>query len=226
VSPDGRGARDGGTDRARTGGGRILVVGIGAPDRADDAVGPGVIGLVAEQLALRALGVHPPGRGRRHDRIAPAELLVLADPMRLVDELGDCALLVVVDAVVPAQAAAGAAADAAGSIVVLETGSAHAPLPAALEPTAAGTHGFGLAAALELARALDRLPPRVVVVGVVAEHFDAGTPMAAGVRAALPHAAGRVLGVLAEAAESLHPGDPPPWQPHPTGVHPPPDRDR
>ncbi|MCU0301414.1 MAG: hypothetical protein MUF35_07400 [Candidatus Nanopelagicales bacterium] len=212
---------------------RVLVVGVGAPDRADDAVGPAVIGLVAEHVALRALGARPQGRDRRRAHVPDVQLLVLADPMRLVDELVDCALLVVVDAVAMTTArvppGSGAAPDPldpagagapVGGILVLETGAGRPPLPAVLDPGATGTHGLGVATALELARALHRLPARVVVVGVVAEQFAPGTPMAPAVRAALPRAAARVLAVLTEAGAALRPGDPPPWQPHPTGVPP------
>jgi hydrogenase maturation protease len=61
-----------------------------------------------------------------------------------------------------------------------------------------GTHAFGLAAAVELARALRRLPPRLVVVGVEASTFEYGAPLTAPVAAAVPAAVAQVLAVLEE----------------------------
>ena len=46
------------------------------------------------------------------------------------------------------------------------------------------THRFGLADALELARALGRLPPRVVVYGIEGSRFAPGRPMSPAVAAA------------------------------------------
>jgi hydrogenase maturation protease len=197
---------------------RILVVGIGNPDRADDAIGPAVLGLVAEQLALRALGARarPTGGSAPRAPLPPCRLVVLPDPMRLVDELDGCELAIVVDAVV----AAGPGAQQPGAVLLLGTGQGQPALPVAPDPTAGGTHGLGLPAALELARALGRMPDRVAVVGVVAQQLAPGAPMSAQVRAAIPTAAMQVVGLLATeaAADALHPGDPPPWLPHPVGT--------
>jgi hydrogenase maturation protease len=216
--------------------GSVLVVGIGSPLRADDALGPAVIGLVAEELALLALGARSAGGRRRRAALAPAHLLVLGDPMRLVDELEGCRLLVVVDAMLAGERPAapqavaapvgqlepgglGERASAAGTVVVLTTGAGRPPLPVQPDDPTRGTHGFGLPAALELSRVLGRLPERVVVVGVLAEQLEDGAAMSPAVRAAIPDAAAEVLAVLrAEgAAHALHPGDPPPWTPHPSG---------
>jgi hydrogenase maturation protease len=204
--------------RAEAGDRRILVVGIGNPDRADDAVGPAVLGLVAEQLALRALGARarPAGVTAPRAPLPPCHLVVLPDPMRLVDELDGCELAIVVDAVVTADAGA----QEPGAVLLLGTGQGQPALPVAPDPQAGGTHGLGLPAALELARALGHLPVRVVVVGVVAQQLAPGAPMSAQVSAAIPTAAGQVLRLLeAEAAaDALHPGDPPTWLPHPIGT--------
>ncbi|MBB5373097.1 hydrogenase maturation protease [Acidocella aromatica] len=68
-----------------------------------------------------------------------------------------------------------------------------AQLPAALE--AVSSHGFGLAAALELARALGELPPRVLVFAVEGVCFDHGAPLSPAVAAALPELQRRVRAV-------------------------------
>lgn len=142
-----------------------LLVGLGSPDRGDDAVGPTVARAVAV-LGLRYV-----------------EVVEHEDPTALIDLWDGRALVVVVDAV-----RSGAAP---GTLVVLETGAEDTPLPdSAWAATGrGGTHGFGLAGSVELARALGRLPPRVVVLGVEAMAFGHGEPLsepvALGVRRAV-----------------------------------------
>ena len=48
----------------------------------------------------------------------------------------------------------------------------------------ASTHALGLAEAVELARALERLPPRLLVFGIEAASFETGAEPSAAVRAA------------------------------------------
>lgn len=59
-----------------------------------------------------------------------------------------------------------------------------APLPAALGGSTS-THAVGLGDAVELARALDRLPGRLVVLGVEGSCFDTGAALSPAVAAAL-----------------------------------------
>jgi len=61
---------------------------------------------------------------------------------------------------------------------------------------AGGTHALGLAAVVELGRALGRLPRRLVLVGVEAGRFDHGAPMSDAVAAAVPGAALAVLAAI------------------------------
>jgi hydrogenase maturation protease len=60
-----------------------------------------------------------------------------------------------------------------------------APLPAAMARSAS-THGWGVAEAIELARALGTLPARLTVVGIEGQDFSAGeglsTPVTQAVR--------------------------------------------
>ncbi len=79
-------------------------------------------------------------------------------------------------------------------------------LGARLDPGPAGTHGFGLAGAIELARALDRLPARLVVVGVEAVGFEHGAPLSGPVRAAIPRATDIALAIVEEAVATIRPG--------------------
>lgn len=154
-----------------------LVVGLGAPDRGDDAVGPTVARRVAD------LGL-PGVRVREHE-----------DPTDLVETMTGAGTVVVVDAVRTAAATP-------GELVLLETGEGLPPLPedAWSRTGRGGTHAFGLAAAVELARALRRLPPRVVLVGVAAAGFDHGEPLSPQVAAAVDRAVDAVREALAPPA--------------------------
>jgi hydrogenase maturation protease len=58
------------------------------------------------------------------------------------------------------------------------------PLPARLRGSSS-THAVGVGEAIELARALDRLPARVVVFGLEGARFEAGTTMSAEVQEAV-----------------------------------------
>ncbi len=150
-----------------------LVVGLGSPDRGDDAVGP----TVARRVA--ALGL--PG----------VRVLAHEDPTDLVESMTGAGVVVVVDAV-------RSPGSVPGTLILLETGDGLAPLPedAWARTGRGGTHAFGLAAAVELARALRRLPPRVVLVGVVAAGFEHGDPLSTDVAAAVDEAVDAVRDAL------------------------------
>lgn len=66
-----------------------------------------------------------------------------------------------------------------------------------------GTHALSVAEVVELARALDRLPERLVVYGIEGASFTAGTEVTPSVRRAARSAADRVLReVAADAGEA------------------------
>lgn len=163
-----------------------LVIGLGHRDRGDDAVGPAV----AEALAAGGL----PG----------AEVVEHEDPMDLVLRWSGRPWAVVVDAVV-----SGAAA---GTVV---TADLRGPAPATRDwgrAALGGTHAFGLAEAIDLSRALGRLPDRVTLVGVEAGDVTPGVGLCPAVASAVPEAVERVRGLLARTrlvptgAESEHAG--------------------
>lgn len=157
--------------------GGVLVVGLGSVDRGDDAVGPVVAGLVSDVVADR--------------RIEDVRVILHEDPTALIDLWSGAGLVVVVDAVVSGQEA--------GTIHVLETGAGEQALPTSAWSGAgrAGTHAFGVAGSVELARALHRLPPRLVLLGIEAASFDHGAPLSEPVTAAVDRAVTTVLDVLA-----------------------------
>lgn len=148
---------------------RALVVGLGHPDRGDDGVGPAV-----------ARAARP---------LIPADVPVMVHdgPLALIDVWDGYDEVVVIDAVRTGRPL--------GSIVVLDVGAT------AMSPWAGGggTHAFGLEAAVELARALDRLPGRLLLVGVESVRFDVGAAMSEQVADAVERAAHAVADLVSAA---------------------------
>jgi hydrogenase maturation protease len=54
------------------------------------------------------------------------------------------------------------------------------------------THGFGVATAVELARALNRLPPRLVLFGIEGKEFGIGRGLSTEVASVLPAITARI----------------------------------
>ena len=133
----------------------MKVICVGNPWRCDDGVG-----LLAAAALRKRL---------------PEEVEVLereGEPSALVDAFGDADAVWVVDAV-----SSGAEP---GTIHRLD--AAAGPLPAEL--FAASTHHLGLPEAVELARALGRLPARLVVFGIEGARFDVGDEISVAAAAA------------------------------------------
>lgn len=145
-----------------------LLVGVGNPHRGDDGVGVAV--------ARRAAAVAPAG----------VQVVVWAEPAALLELWDGAGRVVVVDAMRSGQPP--------GSIATLEVTTT--PLPAG-GWAGIGTHGFGVAAAVELARTLGRLPQRLVVVGVEAGPVAVGDALSAPVAAAVEAAVTAALSALA-----------------------------
>ena len=112
-----------------------LVVGLGSADRGDDAVG----GHVARAVAALV----DPG---------PCVVVEHEDPTDLIELWTGHDRVVVVDATW--------SGGPPGTLHLIETGAGRDPLPEAAwaRTGRGGTHAFGLAAAVELARVLRRLP--------------------------------------------------------------------
>jgi hydrogenase maturation protease len=173
--------------------GATLVVGLGHPDRGDDGVGPAV----AAAVAARSTGE------------TGCLVRTQEDPTALLDLWEGHDHVVVVDAVVTGAPA--------GTLHRLDLGADSPPLPAGTwaETGSAGTHAFGLAATVELGRALHRLPPTVVVVGVEAGCLDIGATLSPPVAAAVEEAVDLVWNEVATAEASR-----PPTAGSRTGSHP------
>ncbi len=151
---------------------RPLVVGLGSVDRGDDAVGPAVARAVG---ALGIVGV----------RVVEHE-----DPTSLLDLWAGHDVVVVVDAVRSGRPV--------GTVRHLETGERRPAMPeSAWAGTGwGGTHDFGVGRMVELARALRRLPARLVIVGIEASSFDHGVPLSPAVAEAVDRAVSEVVAVL------------------------------
>jgi hydrogenase maturation protease len=149
---------------------RVVVAGLGNEYRRDDGAGP----LIAERAVTRA------GRG---SVVGP-----LADPLDLLGEWDDADLAVVVDAVHSGQMP--------GTLTTVElVDGPDGGIPGG-HRGASSTHGIGLAGVLRLARAVDRAPGRVVVVGIEGGDFSQGTGLSPEVQAAVPSAVRRVVDLI------------------------------
>jgi hydrogenase maturation protease len=143
----------------------VVVVGVGNVYRGDDGAGIAVVESI---------------RGR-----LPAGVEVVTceqEASRVIDAIEGREAAVLVDA-----SSSGAAP---GTIHRFDASTD--PVPA--RSFRSSTHAFGVGEAVELARALGRLPGVVVVYGVEGETFAAGDGLSASVAAAIEPAAEAVLG--------------------------------
>ena len=146
-----------------------LVVGIGNAVRGDDAVGL----LVSRRVRDRG--------------VAGVTVRELGDDgTELLEAWESASVVVIVDAT--------ASGSPPGTITCFD--AVAGPLPAA--PFAASTHALGVARAIELARALGRLPQQLLVLGIEGRNFDLGEPLSPDVAGALDRAATQVLDELAK----------------------------
>lgn len=149
-------------------GGRV-VLGIGNPVRGDDAVGRHVIRLL------------------RRAPLPGVQLVELdGEATALLRSLEGAAAAVVVDA-----SHSGAAA---GTIRRFD--AVQAPLPQAAFGLT--THGFGLAEAIELARALGQLPRRCIVYAIEGAAFGHGAPLSPAAATAADVVAAEIRDELAD----------------------------
>jgi hydrogenase maturation protease len=150
-----------------------LVIGVGQEQRGDDAVGL----LVARRVANAPAARSPALRVVEHG----------GDGMDLLLAWEGARSVVVVDAVVSGDRPVGG---------VHRFDAHQEPLPTALF-AGHSTHALGVADAIELARAMERLPARLVVYGIESTCFDTGSRPVPGVLAAVESVAERVLEELA-----------------------------
>mgnify|MGYP001829137702 CR=1 FL=1 len=148
----------------------VVVIGVGNPDRGDDAAG--------RRVAAALRGSVPDG------------VVVIesdGDPATIMDAWQGADLAVLVDAMV-SESRPG---------VVRRFDATDDPLPIAVNLSS--THGMGAAEAIELARSLGRLPSRLLVYGIEGVVFHPGAEMSGPVSDAVDVAIGMVLGEVAGA---------------------------
>jgi len=147
---------------------RILVVGIGNPDRGDDGIGPRIAEMLRDRVPS---GVSVKSRS--------------GDALALLQDWAAFDAVILVDAAAPA--------GAPGRIHRVDL--AVEPLPRDLG--LASTHAFGIAEAIALAAQLKRLPPRLVIYAIEAAAFTAGADLSPAVEAAGEGVASRILAEVA-----------------------------
>jgi hydrogenase maturation protease len=149
----------------------VLVVGIGNEFRGDDGAGIAVVRRLGDDAGRAGVEL------REHQ----------TEPSALLDVWAGRPAVVIVDCM-----RSGAPA---GTIRCFDVTSE--PLPAQLAGTSS-THAVALDQAIELARALGRLPRRLILFTVEGATFAAGTELSADLANALPAVAAAVLHKTAE----------------------------
>jgi len=122
----------------------MKIIGCGNRDRGDDQAGI----VVAERLL--ALGIAA--------EIHNGDALALLERWRRDEDV------ILVDAVVTGSRC--------GTLHVWDSGTSGNSLPHVAEPKAVSSHGLDIAKAIELGRALGRLPRRLRIYGVEGQRFD------------------------------------------------------
>jgi hydrogenase maturation protease len=146
---------------------RVLVVGVGNPDRGDDGIGP----LVVRQLL---------GRVSRDVAIIARS----GDALALIDDWEGRDAVILVDAAAPG--------GTPGSIHRIDL--LRDALPPEL--SLSSTHGFGVAEAVGLADALNLLPAQLIAYAIEGANFDPGAPISPQVAAVADEVASRVAAEL------------------------------
>ena len=134
----------------------VMVIGLGNPLRHDDAAGL----VIARRLRARPREAEITVCEHEGETLALLDIWQGADAVVLVDAIQSGA--------------------PPGTTHRFDATSA--PIPARLR-SSSSTHAFGVGEAIELARALDRLPRRVVLFGLEGRRFDAGRGLSDEVQA-------------------------------------------
>lgn len=151
---------------------RLLVIGVGHPDRADDAVGPWVANRVrAEEGAAGARVITRSG-----------------DMLALIDDWTSSDAAVLIDAAAPSSQP--------GQIHRVDVTCKAMPQDLRLSSGAMSTHAFGVVEAIELSRTLRKLPARLIVYVIEGACFEAGGALTPAVAAAAEIVTQRVLAEL------------------------------
>ena len=152
---------------------RVLVVGLGNPDRGDDGVGP----LVATKLA----------------DVLPTDVTITCpggDVLSLIPEWPGFEAMICIDAAAPLTTP--------GRIHRFDL--ARTALPRELNH--ASSHALSLVEAIRLARVLQQVPQDIIVYAIEGASFTTGAPMTPKVAGAAVKVAGRVVAEVARLRQS------------------------
>lgn len=142
---------------------KIIVIGIGNEFRGDDAAG---------LLVVRRLKEKPP---------AGVEFLEQSgEATALMETMNQTGTVILVDAV---QSGA-----EAGTIHRYDASEQSMPA----QFLRCSTHNFSVHDAIEMARALEKLPPRLMVYGIEGSHFEPGAELSPAVQTAMVEAVQRI----------------------------------
>jgi hydrogenase maturation protease len=144
----------------------VVVIGVGSEYRGDDGAGPAVLGTLSD--------VVPAGVA-----LVPSD----GEPTRLVEAWTGASTAIVVDAV-------NAGGGEPGALHRLEVTAGSQPLPA---ERGTSSHDLGVGSAVALARALDRMPGRLIVHGIEGVDFSQGIAMSPAVAAGIADLTAAVL---------------------------------
>ena len=151
-----------------------LVIGVGNRDRGDDGVGPHVCDLLRARFD-----------GRLRSVVCEGSIIDLALHWGPGDRV------VVVDAMPPGSRP--------GRIVTIDVTD-----DAVLPPAAVSTHDVDVSVAIELARALGRMPSQLVVIGIEAEQTMWCGALSPSVAAAAETAVEQLVDRMTRSREQLH----------------------
>jgi hydrogenase maturation protease len=147
---------------------RLRVIGVGHPDRGDDAVGRIVVARIREKAPEGVDVVESDGEaGKLMDLLEGVEVAVMVDACLSGAEPG----------------------------TIHRLDAAAAPLPRPM--FAASSHAIGLTESVELARILGQLPRRCIIFAIEAADFSLGAPLSAPVSAAVTRVVPLVLEEIA-----------------------------
>lgn len=163
-----------GIDSGAVSTGRILIVGIGNPDRGDDGFGP---------LVVRRLVGH----------VSPNVEIVerAGDMLALIEDWAGRDAVILVDAAAPGAEP--------GRIYRIDLVQDAVPADLSLS----STHAFGVAQAVGLARALGLLPGRVVAYAVEGASFEPGAPVSPRIATAIDDVVLRVAAELRDLEDAM-----------------------
>jgi hydrogenase maturation protease len=147
-----------------------LIIGIGNEYRGDDAAGLIVARRLKERLADSAIVIEQSGDGAA-----------------LMEAWGGAEMVIIIDAVMSG-AAPGTIHRFAASVQPLQK-----------DAFRCSTHAFGVAEAIELARALGKFPQHLVVYGIEGKNFAAGVGLSAEVEKAAGETVRQALATIQHA---------------------------